>query len=225
MNKTTNIFLLLLSFPAMLFSIYIGFDMPIEFFKTTGQFIPFKDEFFIAFGILYLLLIVRRSVKRWTGVKLVNATKKYKWNQPIAKERKSRVFMYLGLEIAVMSLLAISLLSICSDAWLIFIALIFGSLDNLLFLVLGIRKNSYRIGITSQAIVIADIEVRVLYFSGLREVSFQAETVFFDYVDGLQLSIPSSCLAKEEIADFRDVLEQQVNRDKVFFSESFKKMS
>ncbi len=225
MNKTTNIFLLLLSFPAMLLSIYIGFDMPIEFFKTTGQFVPFKEEVFLIFGILNVLLIIRRSVKRWTGIKLVNATKKFKWNQPIAKERKTRVFMYLSLEIAVMTLMGLALLSICSDAWLITAALFFGSADNLIFLLSGIRKNSYRIGITGQALVIADIEVKVLYFSGLREVSYQQESVFFDYRDDLQLSFASSCIAKEEIEIFRNTLEEQVNRNKVFFSESFKKMN
>jgi hypothetical protein len=102
--------------------------------------------------------------------------------------------------------------------------LVFGSIDSILFLLFAQLKNIYRIGITKQALVIADREVKVLYFSGLREVTLHSDSIYFDYKDDLQLTFPSNCIAKEDREDFKVQLEAQVNRDRVFFSESFKNM-
>lgn len=224
MNKFINILLLLLSFPTMLLSIYVGFDMPIEFFKTTGQQMPFKIEVFMILGILYFVIIVRRTVKRWMGAKMVSAVNRFKWNVPVSKDRKKRVFVYLGLEAMLMTFMALALYKTCYETWLVATALVFGSIDSVLFLLFGQLKNIYRIGITKQALVIADREVKVLYFSGLREVTLHSDSIYFDYKDDLQLTFPSNCISKEDREDFKVQLEAQVNRDRVFFSESFKNM-
>ncbi len=175
-------------------------------------------------GILYFVIIVRRTVKRWMGAKMVSAVNRFKWNVPVSKDRKKRVFVYLGLEAMLMTFMALALYKTCYETWLIASALVFGSIDSVLFLLFGQLKNIYRIGITKQALVIADREVKVLYFSGLREVTLHSDSIYFDYKDDLQLTFPSNCISKEDREDFKVQLEAQVNRDRVFFSESFKNM-
>ena len=141
--------------------------------------------------------------------------KKFKWNQPVSKNRKSRVRTYLILETAVMTFSGIALYSITEEAFFPALAFLIGALDNLL---ISLVSKSYRVGLSSKALIVADREVVVLYFTGLRKVSVHQQTVFFDYIKSLQLSFPLDCIQKEERDAFFDVLEEQIDREKVFFS-------
>ena len=71
-------------------------------------------------------------------------------------------------------------------------------------------------GITSKAVVVADRDVSVLYFSGLRKVSIHQQSIYFDYIKGLQLSFPIDCMEKDQHDVFFNVLEEQLDTDKVF---------
>jgi hypothetical protein len=222
MNKFINILLFLLTFPTMLVSIFVGFDLPIEFLKVSGKSLPFKNEIFLGLGLILLVVVLRRSLRRWTGVRMVSKLEKYKWNEPMSTARKSRVFLYLALEATVMLFIGLVLINICKDAWLASTAYFVCAFDHLLFLFLGVSKNMYRVGLTSKAIVVADRDLKILYFSGLRKITIQQQTIFFDYINEFQLSFPLNCIADQNKTTFREILEQQVNRDKVFFSDNVK---
>ena len=73
-------------------------------------------------------------------------------------------------------------------------------------------------GITSKAVVAADRDVSVLYFSGLRKVSIHQQSIYFDYIKGLQLSFPIDCMEKDQHDVFFNVLEEQVDTEKVFIT-------
>jgi hypothetical protein len=62
----------------------------------------------------------------------------------------------------------------------------------------------------------------VLYFSGLRRVEIHQQTVYFEYIEDLQLFFPVNAIDKKDFSSFRNALEDKLNRDKVFFSEKFK---
>jgi len=224
MNKFINILLLLISFPTMVIAIFVGYDLPIEFLKTSGATLPFKFELFLTLGIIYYIIIVRRSVRRWMGVKMVGQTEKFKWNVSMGKERKKQVYLYQWLEALLMGCAGVSLYNICPDALIPASAFWYGTVDNMLFLLLGKVKNIYRIGLTSKAVVVADRDVKVLYLSGLRKVTIHQQTVFFDYIKDLQLTFPLTCIPKEDQRNFKDSLEALLDRDKVFFSEDVKNL-
>jgi hypothetical protein len=224
MNKFINILLLLLTFPTMLVSIIIGFDLPIEFFRTTGAQLPYHKEVLIFFGLILLLIILRRSIKRWMGIRMVSHKKRFIWNQKMGKERNNRVYLYLSLEAAVMSFLCIVLYQVTPIAWVPSLAFGVGALDNLILIVLGRTKHVYRVGITSKALVLADRDVKIIYFSGLRRISIQQQTMFFEYIKDLQLSFPLDSIAEADKSQFKTILESQINRDKVFLSEAVKSL-
>jgi len=69
MNKSVNILLILLLIPVFGLTIFVGFDLPVEFLKTSGKNLPFQHIIFIVFGIIIFLLGARRSMQRWIGVK------------------------------------------------------------------------------------------------------------------------------------------------------------
>lgn len=224
MNKFINILLLLITFPMMLLAIFIGDDLPIEFMKTSGAQLPYRFEIFLAFGIIYYVIIVRRSVKRWAGVHMVSQVDRFTWNEPMGEERKKQVYLYQTLEALLMLFGGFAIYALCKEAWVPATALGFGAIDNMVFLFAGKIKNSYRIGLTSKALVVADRDIKVLYLSGLRKVTIQQQTVFFDYIEDLQMTFPLTCIQDKDKTAFKNKLEAQLDRDKVFFSDSVKNL-
>ena len=215
---------MLISFPTLVIAIFVGYDLPIEFLKTSGASLPFKFQIFLSLGIIYYIIIVRRSVRRWMGVAMVSKTAKFKWNVSMGEDRRKQVFLYQWLEALIMCSGGISLYYVCPDAIAPASALWVGSLDNLIFMILGQTKKLYRIGLTSKAVVVADREVKVLYLSGLRKVTIHQQTVFFDYIKDLQMTFSLTCIPKEDQVDFKNTLESLVDRDRVFFSDYVKNL-
>ena len=215
---------MLISFPTLVIAIFVGYDLPIEFLKTSGASLPFKFQIFLSLGIIYYIIIVRRSVRRWMGVAMVSKTAKFKWNVSMGEDRRKQVFLYQWLESLIMCSGGISLYYVCPDAIAPASALWVGSLDNLIFMILGQTKKLYRIGLTSKAVVVADREVKVLYLSGLRKVTIHQQTVFFDYIKDLQMTFSLTCIPKEDQVDFKNTLESLVDRDRVFFSDDVKNL-
>ncbi len=205
----------------MTLTIIVGFDLPLEIFKISGNNLPYKDYIFLGLGLLILIVIIRRSVRRWMGMRIVNQVKKFKWNAPVSQKRRSRVRIYLLLEVLVMTFAGIALYEVTETAIAPGIAFLLGALDNIIFAIAG-RNNRYRVGISSKAVIVADREVILLYFSGLRKISAHQQTTYFDYIKGLQLSFPTDCIQEEEREEFLAVLEKQIDPDRVFFSKTMR---
>ncbi|MFN5845139.1 MAG: hypothetical protein ACK46O_05445 [Flavobacteriia bacterium] len=220
MNKFINALLLFVLFPTMLLTIFVGFDLPIEFLKTSGSQLSYRAEAFMALGIILLVINVRRSVRRWMGMRLTNQVNKFKWNEPMSSERKKRVVVYTLMEALVMGCVGTALYQVAQEAFIPSSAFWFGTADNLVFLIVGSTGNRFRGGITSKAVIIADRDVSLIYFSGLRKVSIQQDSIYFDYIKGLQLSFPMDCIPPSKKDEFFEILEQQIDRDKVFVTKN-----
>ena len=131
-------------------------------------------------------------------------------------EMKRNGPVYTILESAVMASLGLAYFYLTPFAWFPSLVMLFFSLEGLLFLFVC-HKNLFRIGITSKAILVADREVILIYLSGLRQVSISQQTVYFDYLENLQLTFPTDCVEENEREQFFNTLKEQVNRDKVLF--------
>ena len=75
MNRFINMLLLVLLFPTMFLTIYVCFDLPIGFLKTTGAHLPYKFELFLGLGLLLFVINLRRSIRRWMGMRIVSKKK------------------------------------------------------------------------------------------------------------------------------------------------------
>jgi len=222
MNKSINIFLVLFLIPAIAFSIVVGFDISIEFLRTSGKFIPFQKTIFASFAALFFLMGIRRTSKRWSGIRMVNQIAKFQWNESVDQQRVSQVNLYLIIEAVIHFMVSFVFLILTPKS--IWVACVFFALglDHLFFCIIGNVKKLWRVGVTNKAIVVADRDFKVLYFSGLRKVSVHQQSIFFDYIKDLQLSFPTQCIKPENRQSFVAKLEEKVDREKVFFSESFK---
>jgi len=96
----------------------------------------------------------------------------------------------------------------------------FGAFDNVIFTLVGLSGGKYRAGITSKAVILADRDVQLVYFSGLRKVTIHQDSIYFDYIKGLQLSIPLDSIEQGQRDTFFETLEKQIDRDKVFITKN-----
>lgn len=212
--------LMFLLVPTMFMAIYVGFDLPVMFLKTTGAYIPYRSEIFLGLGLIIFIINLRRSIRRWMGMRIVSKQTKFKWNSPVSATRKRRIITYTALEVLVMTFVGIALYQVTPQAWIPAVAFLLGALDNLIFAIVGLKGNHYRIGLSSKALIVADREVILLYFKGLRKISVQQQSIYFDYIKGLQLTFPSDCIQDEHRAEFFKLLEEQIDSDRVFFSKN-----
>ena len=76
-------------------------------------------------------------------------------------------------------------------------------------------KNKFRVGISSKAVIVSDREVTIAYLTGLRQVTIGNGSVYFDYINDLQLSFPTDCIDEQYIESFRSEIKNVVDRDRV----------
>lgn len=215
MNSFINLLLLIISLPTLLLSVFVGFDLPIDFLHTTGKRLPFHTEVYLVLGLLLLIIGLRRSIRRWMGVNMVKQQTKFIWNQPISTERKKRVFVYNSLEALVFLSLMLAHLFLTQVAFFVVTAYLILALDAILFLLINVKD--FRVGLSSKAILVADREIVLIYLNGLRKVSVSQQTIYFDYIEELQLSFPLDCIEPAQKTEFFEALEGQIDRDRVLF--------
>ena len=217
MNSFVNAILLALTFPLIMLTIIVGFDLPVEILKTSGKNLSFADEVFWLLATLMGLIAFRRSLKRWMGMKIVNTTERFIINFGVSTARKNRVVVYNLIESCIMLSLGLSIYNLTTHALVPTIVLLSFSFDNVLFLMIGYKKR-FRIGLSSKALIVSDREVTVIYFEGLRKISIEQQTIYFDYIKDLQLSFPTNCLRDEDKELIFNGLNDIVDKDKVMFS-------
>lgn len=221
MNRSINILLMCLNIPALFFTILVAFEIPLFMLRIDD--VSLQSTVYYVFAILMLLLMFRRTASRWVGISMMTKPEKFLWSAPVSVERKKNVRLYLGMEtsVALFSLMVVTALT--PSAWPLAIAYAYMVLDQLVFTFFA--PKYYRVGITKKAVVVVDREVRILYFSGLRRVDVQQQTFYFDYIEVLQLFFPTNCIVDSAIQEFKEQLQEQVNTDKVFFTERFKALT
>lgn len=217
MNRFINALLLFFLLITLTVAIFVGFDLPIQFLRVSGANLPYRQEIFLGLGVIILIINLRRTIRRWMGMRIVQKTSRFKWNVAVSAPRRARIATYLTLEATVMLAASIGLYVITPEAWMPSIAFFFGVLDNIVFAIVGGSNGRYRVGLSSKALIVADREVILLYFTGLQRVTVHQQSIYFDYIKGLQLSFPTNCIPEDQIDTFFTELEGLIDRDKVFF--------
>jgi hypothetical protein len=221
MNKVTNLLLLAITFPIMAVTIFVGFDLPIEMLKTSGANLPYQDVIYWILSALVFLLIARRSIRRWIGMRLLSQESKFQYNQEISLERKNRVVVYNMIEAGILLFIAYAIYRVSNQAWPITLAYGMGFVDQLMFTFIGYFGKKWRLGVTKKAIVIADREVSALYFLGLRKIYISQDTLYFEYIEDLHLDLPIVSAPDRKV--FLQKVMENINHEKVFVDESIKR--
>jgi len=213
MNRVTNGIILVLFLPLMALTIFIAFDLPLGIFKTTGAQLPYRAELLLGFTLLIAILFTNRSIKRWMALITVAQKSRFLVNIPLSKDRRKTVLAYGLLESSIYCCIGAGLLALTAQAMAAALVFLFYAAEGLFFTLYGMKKFS--IGLSSKAIIVADREVTVIYYTGLRKVSVRQQTLYFDYVQTLQLSFPLNVIPDECRQEFQANLERVVDPNKV----------
>ena len=222
MNKVTNILLLLVTLPILALTVFVGRDLPMELLKTSGANLPYKTAIFAFLASVIFLLVFKRSLKRWVGMKMLLQTSRFEYNVEVSKSRKQRVILYTLLESAVMLMLSLAVFEVCKEAQFVSLAYGLGVIDAWMFCIIGYKLKGFRVGVTKKAMVHADRDVRAAYFLGLRKLSISQDTLYFDYIKDLKLHVPVNSV--DEPKELLHAILQQTDSEKVYVEESIKKI-
>jgi hypothetical protein len=215
-NSFINILTLVLTFPLLALAIFSGFDIPIDSLGITGSEISYQKEVFLAIGICIFLIQIRRSSRRWMALNLVNKIDRFQWNEPVSLSRKKRILTYNFMESAVMISLGIGLLLTTTKTAIPASVFFLFSIDSIIFSVFG--RNKFRVGLSTKAIFVADREIILIYFTGLRKITVHQQTIYFDYIENLQLRFPTNCIEENKLTGFFEKLETVIDKDRVFMN-------
>lgn len=217
MNKYYNVLLVFWYVSAMLVAVPVGFES--SFLNVNEENIWYFETGFLIWGCIMLVINIRRSIRRWVAMRLVNQLPKFKWNTVVSKERIKRVFSYNFLEAFVMICCGTAIFIITPLAWLVFVGLMFGALDGIFFVIYGAKRDRFRVGLTPKALLAGDRDVVIIYFLGLRRISLQQKTLFFDFKEeGMQFRFPIDLIPEEKREEFFTELRESVDQSKVYFS-------
>jgi len=180
----------------------------------SGRQIPYQQFIFLGFAVIYFAILAWRSVRRWMGMYIVNKKERFKWNKVISSKRFKRIVLYTLLEAGIMSALGYSIYKLTGIHHPPCIVLFVFSIENIFFLLVGSR-NKFRVGVSSKAVIASDREVTIGYFSGLRQVTLGTESIYFDYINELQLSFPTDCIDDVSVDSFRSSVKNMIDRDRV----------
>jgi bifunctional pyridoxal-dependent enzyme with beta-cystathionase and maltose regulon repressor activities len=126
------------------------------------------------------------------------------------------------LEALVLLALCFGIYKIYNQGWPIYLAYGIAFLDSMVYTLAGAKGNNWRIGITKKAVVLADREVKVVYFTGLRKIEKAQDTLYFNYIKDLQMDMP--IVAAENQKEFLEQLMQHIDHNKVYVDQSVKKI-
>ena len=132
----------------------------------------------------------------------------------------SLFFLVLVIEIFIMLCFSIAFFKLTPSSFALYSLLVISSIDSLFFIILG--RNKYRISVSSKAIVIADREVQVIYFKGLRKISIHQQSVFFEYIEDIQLFFPLNSLEEKDVSVFFNELNKLIDRERVYLGNTHK---
>ena len=220
MNKLVNVTSLLILVPALLFSAYIGLDIPIDSLGITGQEIPHKESVFLCAAFICFLLHFFRSLKRWTALYIVSQKAQFKFSYKLATKRKYRIITYTFIEILFLLLFAYAFYTLTITSLAMTCMLIISALDSFFFVLIGFNK--FKIIVTSKAVFVADREVISLYLKGLRKVSIHQQSIYFDYIKDIQLFFPLNCFEEKDVSSFLSTIDNLTDNNKVYFSNTNK---
>lgn len=220
MNKFFNIWILIFTIVIFPFALAVGLNEDFEFLglKIQGEEFEYKNIVFTSLAAVLFLLAALKASKKWLGISVIRQVKKFKFTCGISKERKSRVLVYNYIEVVFLFLFTFFFWYISSDTWIIALVYFIIGVEHLMNTFVGLTQNKYGIGLSSKALVRVDREVNVVYFKGLQKITKHQDTLYFDYVNGLNLYVPLNIIPLDKEAEFYAALRKQVDPDKIYYS-------
>jgi hypothetical protein len=223
MSKGINILLALLILPTLFLALMVGFDLN-ALGIIEGVDTPYINEIFNGIGILAGVLLFWRSFRRWSALFIFKSNEKFVWVGSSTKTHIGRVRLYLLLEAMFFAFLSVIFFKLTELTLVLAIVFLASAIESIVFILLRCNSKYMKAGIIKNGLVIADRDLTFYYFSGLKSVSTQNESIYLEYKNDLCLSFPVHAINQEDRQEFLNHFIQAVDKKRVFVSEKLKEL-
>jgi len=223
MSKGINILLTFLLLPTLFVTLMVGFDLNALGF-IEGLDTPYISEIFNGIGILAGVLLFWRAFRRWSALYIFKKKDHFIWVGSSTSTHIGRVRLYLFLEAAFFAFLSLFFFKISELNMVLALVFLVASIESILFILLRCNTKYMKAGIIKNGLVIADRDLTFYYFSGLRSVSTQNESIYLEYKNDLCLAFPIHAINEEDRPAFLHHFVEAVDKKRVFVSEKIKEL-
>lgn len=221
MSKSGNLLLAMLIIPTAILALLVGFDLN-ALGVVRGLETPYAAEFFMGMGIFAGILLFWRAFRRWSALFIFKNEEQFIWVGASTKTHINRVRFYLLLEALFFVCIGIYFFWISEMTFYLSVVFLFASLECLVFIGMRCNPKFFKAGIIKNALVIADRDLTFYYFSGLKSVSTQNESIYLEYRNDLCLAFPIHAINKEDRPAFMDHFLSAVDKKRVFVSDKIR---
>ena len=221
MSKTVNLLLAMLIIPTAILALLVGFDLNALGF-IQGLDTPYAAEFFLGMGIFSGIILFWRAFRRWSALFIFKNEKQFVWIGASTPTHINRVRFYLLLEALFSTFLGLYFYWILDLTLFISIAFLAAALESLIFIALRCNSKYLKAGIIKNGLVIADRDLTFYYFSGLKSVSTQNDSIYLEYRNDLCLAFPIHPINQEDPAAFMNHFLSAVDKKRVFVSDKIR---
>ncbi len=223
MSKAINILLTFILLPTLFIALLVGFDLN-ALGVIKGVDTPYIHGIFLTIGIVIGIMLFWRSFRRWSALYIFKSKEKFLWIGVSTAEHINRVRMYLVLEAVFFGFLSFYFYWISELTILLAIVFLSAAIESFVFIALRCNTSHMKAGIIKNGLVIADRDLTFYYFSGLKAVSTQNESIYLEYKNDLCLSFPIQAINKEDRPEFLEHFIHAVDKKRVFVSEKLKEL-
>lgn len=223
MSKGINILLAFILLPTLFLALMVGFDLN-ALGVIKGVDTIYINEIFNGIGILAGVLLFWRAFRRWSALYIFQSKEKFVWTGASTATHIGRVRLYLFLEAMFFGFLALFFFWITELTFVLAFVFLATMIEALVFILLRCNTRFMKAGIIKNGLVIADRDLTFYYFSGLKSVSTQNESIYLEYKNDLCLSFPIHAINKDDRKEFLHHFIQAVDKKRVFVSEKLKEL-
>ena len=211
MSKAINLLLALLLIPLAFVALMVGFDLNALGF-IEGLDTPYFNEICLAIGLLSGVLFMWQSFRRWGSTRIFKNKEQFEWIGSCTPTYIGRMRLYILLEMLFFLFVSAFFLWITPATEVI----------GYVFAILRCNSKHFLMGFIKNGLVLADRDLHFYYFSGLKSVSTQNESIYLEYLNDLCLALPIQAINEADKQSFMTHFLKAVDKKRVFVSEKVK---
>lgn len=223
MSKAINLLFAFLLIPLAFVALMVGFDLNALGF-IQGLDTPYFNEICLAIGILVGIVFMWQSFRRWGASRIFKNKQNFEWIGSCTSAHIGRMRLYVLLEMIFYIFVSGYFLWVTPATELIGYVFAFFAFERLLFAIFRCNKKNFLIGFIKNGMVLSDRDLSFFYFSGLKSVSTQNESIYLEYNNDLCLALPIQAINEEDRATFLGLFLNAVDKKRVFVSEKVKEL-
>lgn len=186
---------------------------------------PYSREVYsVAAGLIFLIVLFKLRNK-WTGILTLNKNaEKYNltYTAPLSRKFLNYTILFNGAEIFICLSFGLLFLYFDTLSWLFSTVLLVNGVEGIIYLVSGLNKQRFKIGMNENALVHNARGTYVVPFHNLKSIEYKYDEFFFIYTTGEALSIPSYVVDEKYLGELKSSIVKVASEKGIFYSDKLR---